>query len=188
MIYLELFWEFFKTGLFSIGGGLATIPFLYDIGNRYDWLDTDFIPDMIAISESTPGPIGINMATYTGFNAAGILGAILASLALTLPSVIIIIIVARLLVTFKNDVRVLNGMYGLRPATLGLISAVVFTLLVDSVFLKDLFIESGNFFASFSLKAVLLFIGLFIARLFFKKIHPLFFIILAGILGVVFKF
>ena len=115
MIYLELFWEFFKIGLFSVGGGLATIPFLYDIGRRYDWLDTAVIPDMIAISESTPGPIGINMATYTGYTAAGIFGALIASLAIILPSAIIVLLISGFLASFGRDKRSSNTMYGLRP-------------------------------------------------------------------------
>ena len=86
MIYLHLFWEFFKTGLFSIGGGLATLPFLRQMGQRYHWFTETELANMLAVSESTPGPIGVNMATYVGFTAGGIPGAVIATLGLVAPS------------------------------------------------------------------------------------------------------
>lgn len=188
MIYLELFWEFFKTGLFSIGGGLATIPFLYDIGERYDWLDTSIIPDMIAISESTPGPIGINMATYSGYMAAGMLGSLIASLSIILPSVIIVILLSKLLVSYSQDKRVLNAMYGLRPASLGLITAAAFALLKVSVFTFETFVETRNILDIIDIKALILFVCLLVARIFYRRIHPIIFIVFAGIVGIIFKF
>ena len=115
-IYILLFLEFFKTGLFSIGGGLATLPFLYDIADKYPWFDRAVLADMIAVSESTPGPIGINMATYVGYETGGILGGILATVALVLPSVIIIIIIAKFLNKFNENKIVKSAFYGLRPA------------------------------------------------------------------------
>ena len=98
-----LFAEFFKTGLFAIGGGLATLPFLYDMADKYDWFTKDMISDMIAISESTPGPMGINMATYTGFQNMGVLGSIIATVGLVMPSVIIIIWVSKFLEKFREN-------------------------------------------------------------------------------------
>ena len=93
MIYLLLFWEFFKTGLFAVGGGLATLPFLTQMSVSHpDWFTTQMLADMIAVSESTPGPIGVNMATYVGYTVAGIPGAIVATCSLVLPSLIIITI------------------------------------------------------------------------------------------------
>lgn len=92
MIFLQLFYEFFKAGLFAIGGGLATLPFLKQISLRYPWFTPNDLMDMIAVSESTPGPMGVNSATYAGFHAAGIPGAITATCSLVLPSVIIIIL------------------------------------------------------------------------------------------------
>ena len=94
MIFLQLFYEFFKIGLFAVGGGMATIPFLMDLTSRYSWFTMADLTNMIAVSESTPGPIGINMATYAGFNAAGIPGALCATLSLVLPAWIIIILIA----------------------------------------------------------------------------------------------
>ena len=98
-----LFIEFFKTGLFAIGGGLATLPFLYDLSDKYDWFDRGMLANMIAISESTPGPIGVNMSTYAGFNAEGVVGGIVATVALVMPSLIIIIIVAKFLGKFNDN-------------------------------------------------------------------------------------
>ena len=103
MIYITLFLEFFKVGLFTIGGGLASLPFLYELAEKYTWINNSMIADMIAISQSTPGPIGINMATYSGFKAGGILGGIVATFGTVLPSFIIIIIIANFLNKFKSS-------------------------------------------------------------------------------------
>lgn len=93
MIYLQLFYEFFKAGLFAVGGGLATLPFLHEISEKTGWFSIAELMDMIAVSESTPGPIGVNMATYAGFSTAGILGSLAATIGLVFPSVVIIIFV-----------------------------------------------------------------------------------------------
>ena len=130
MTFLHLFIEFFKTGLFAIGGGLATIPFLEDIARRYTWFTTEQLTDMIAISESTPGPIGVNMATYAGYQAGyaeggvllGILGGLVATLSLVLPSVIVILIIAGFLEKFKENKLVKNTFYCLRPAVIGMLA------------------------------------------------------------------
>ena len=103
MIFLQLFYEFFKAGLFAIGGGLATLPFLKQISLRYPWFTPNDLMDMIAVSESTPGPMGVNSATYAGFHAAGIPGALMATCSLVLPSVIIIILVSRALDKFRDS-------------------------------------------------------------------------------------
>ena len=103
MIYLLLFWEFFQTGLFAVGGGLATLPFLYSIYDRYGWFTHAQIADMLAVSESTPGPIGVNMATYCGMTVAGVPGALVATLGLILPSILIILLVASLLTRFREN-------------------------------------------------------------------------------------
>ena len=93
MILLRLFWEFFKTGMFSVGGGLATLPFIYDISDKTGWFTHQQIADMIAVAESTPGPIGINMATYVGFTTAGVVGSLVATLGIITPDIIIILII-----------------------------------------------------------------------------------------------
>ena len=115
MLYLQLFYEFFKTGLFAIGGGLATLPFLYDMADKYPWFTRTDLANMIAVSESTPGPIGVNMATYVGFTTGGILGSIIATCGLVLPSLIIIIIIAKFLESFQDNRFVQSAFYGLRP-------------------------------------------------------------------------
>ena len=103
MMLLRLFWEFFKIGLFAVGGGMATIPFLYDLSDRTGWFTYTQLADMIAISESTPGPIGVNMATYVGFTVAGIPGAVIATIGEVTPSIIVILIVAAMLTKFRNS-------------------------------------------------------------------------------------
>lgn len=129
MIYLILAYEFFKIGLFSIGGGMATLPFLMDLANKYDWFTISELTNMVAISESTPGPVGINMATYAGYNAAGVPGAIVATLALTAPAWIIIILIAKFLENFSENKNVKAAFYGIRPAVAALIGYAVWELL-----------------------------------------------------------
>ena len=123
MIYVQLFLAFFKTGLFAVGGGLATLPFLYEISDTWHWFSHADIADMIAISESTPGAIGINMSTYAGFLTAGVPGGIIATLGLGTPCVIIILIIARILKKFKDNPYVEKAFYGLRAASIAMISA-----------------------------------------------------------------
>ena len=187
MTILRLMMEFFKTGLFSVGGGLATLPFLYEISNKTHWFSHADIADMIAISESTPGAIGINMSTYAGFKTAGIAGGLLASLALAAPCVIIILIIARFLNRFRNNRFVEGAFYGLRPASIAMITAaglnVVMVALVDipayerSGQLTDLILWKPL------LLAALIFIGLRKT-----KISPLVFLALSAAVGIVFKF
>lgn len=129
MIYLILAYEFFKIGLFSIGGGMATLPFLMDLTRKYDWFTVSELTNMVAISESTPGPMGINMATYAGYNAAGILGAIVATISLTAPAWIIIIMIAKFLENFSENANVKAAFYGIRPAVAALIGYAVWELL-----------------------------------------------------------
>ena len=190
MILLQMFWEFFKTGLFAVGGGLATVPFLYDIAARYDWLDASIIPDMIAVSEATPGPIGINMATFTGYNAAGILGAVVATLGLVAPALIVGIIVFRILDKFMAN-RYVDGAFRLiRPAATAMIAAAGLTVFSTSVlffakFKNDL--SWQGFLSMFSWKTLLVFVLLFGASKVKKleKLHPLVFIAAGAVLGIV---
>lgn len=123
MLYLRLFWEFFKTGLFAVGGGLATLPFLQDMADRTGWFTRAQLADMLAVSESTPGPIGVNMATYVGFTTGGVGGALIATLGLVTPSVIVILIVAAFLKAFRDSKWVSAAFYGLRPASTALVAA-----------------------------------------------------------------
>ncbi len=113
---LELFWEFFKIGLFAVGGGPATLPFLMDLTNAKPWYTMEQLTNMIAISESTPGPLGLNMSTYAGFQTLGLFGGLVSSFGLVLPSVVIIILIARFLDNFSQNPYVRAAFYGIRPA------------------------------------------------------------------------
>ena len=144
MIYLKLFWEFLKVGLFTVGGGLASLPFLYDISDKTGWFTYAQLADMIAISESTPGPIGINMATYVGFTTAGVGGAIIASLGFIVPPLIIASIVSHFLDKFSENKFVKGAFYGLRAVSVALVSAALVSVLKISVINIPLFTESGK--------------------------------------------
>ena len=185
MIFLTLFFEFFKVGLFSVGGGLATIPFLYDLASRRpDWYTAKDVADMIAISESTPGPIGVNMATYAGYQTAGVFGGIIATLGLVAPAIIVIFIVAKILDAFKDSKYVKGAFYGLRPASIGLILAALFG--VVKIALINIGSETlGGFF---NYKAIILAVGLFVVQKIFKKLHPIALIGIAAVVGIIFKF
>lgn len=179
MIYLQLFWEFFKTGLFAVGGGMATLPFLYDISDRMGWFTHAQLADMVAVSESTPGPIGINMATYVGFLTGGVGGAAVATLGLITPSIIVILIVFAFLEKFRESKYVNGAFYGLRPASTAMILAAG-VLVVKATFLP-------NGLAAMDwrlpvLAAVLLLLTNAVPRT--KKLHPIVFILGSAAVGV----
>ena len=184
MIYLTLFLEFFKVGLFSVGGGLSTIPFLYELADKYTWFDEAMLGNMIAVSQSTPGPIGINMATYAGFNAGGILGGLIATIGLVMPSVIIIIIVAHVLNKFKESKAVQSVFYALRPAVTGLIAVAGFGVFKISVLTLDKFNVTHHWADFLDFKAALLFIVLYVITNKINK-HPIFFIAAGALVGVI---
>ena len=181
MIYLQLFWEFFKTGLFAIGGGMATLPFLYDMSDKTGWFTRAQLADMIAVSESTPGPIGVNMATYVGYLTGGVPGAVTATLGLVTPSIIVILIVAAFLQAFRTSRYVTGAFYGLRPASTALITAA------GLVVVKETFVVSAGFFwQGLILAAVIVVLTNFVKQT--KKWHPIVFIGLSALVGVVFRF
>lgn len=187
MTYLLLFVEFFKTGLFSVGGGLATLPFLYEMADKYPWFDRPILADMIAISESTPGPIGVNMATYAGYEAGGILGGIIATIALVLPSLIIIIIIAKFLNKFNENNYVKSAFYGLRPSVTALIAVAGFEVFKISILTINKFLLTHNIIDIINIKCTVLFaVLLYITNKF--KAHPLVIILTAAVVGIVFKF
>ena len=191
MILLRLFWEFFKTGLFAVGGGLATLPFLYDISDTTGWFTHSQLADMIAVSESTPGPIGVNMATYVGFTTAGIPGALIATAGLVTPSVIIILLIAKALQSFRQNRYVDAAFYGLRPCSVGLIAAAGVLVVKLALFNTELFSQTGNISDLFRLKAIALAAVLFVLTRYVKKIkdlHPIFFIMFSAVLGIVLSF
>ena len=190
MTLLLLCWSFFKTGLFAVGGGLATLPFLTEMAtNHPEWFTKAQLADMIAVAESTPGPIGVNMATYAGYLTAGVPGAILATCSLVLPSLIVLTIIARVLDRYMNNKYVKWVFGGLRPAVTGLIAAAgwsVFILVLTNV---QAFRESGELLRLFRWGSVGLFILLWVLTNLvkpLKKLHPVVFLALAAVAGIVF--
>ena len=191
MIYLQLFFEFFKTGLFAVGGGMATLPFLYDMAEKTNWFTSGQLADMIAVSESTPGPIGVNMATYVGFTTAGFWGGLIATLALVTPSVIIIVIISYFLKAFRENKYVDAAFYGLRPASTGLIAAAGMTVVTITLLQMDLFKNSGSIMDLFNWKSLILAVIIYILSNNIKqakKLHPVFFIVVSAIIGILFGF
>ncbi len=191
MIYIQLFIEFFLTGLFAVGGGMATIPFLEDISTRTGWFTHAQLADMVAVSESTPGPIGVNMATYVGYLTAGIPGSIIATLGLVLPSVIIILIVAAFLKAFRKSKYVDRIFYGIRPASTALIAAAGVSVLMLCIVDISAFKLSGKIFDLIDPKAIILFAVIWVFTNLVKKtkkFHPLVFIAFSAVAGLIFKF
>lgn len=182
-----LFYEFFKAGLFAVGGGLATVPFIREMGANYGWVTEAEVANIIAIAESTPGPIGVNAATYVGFSVAGVPGSIVATIGLITPSVIIIILIAKAIHKYYASHIVQTLFKSMRPAAIGLITAAGFSLLLVALNVKADF-TLFRFSADWS---SLLRFGLFAVFAFFTfwkktaKIHPLFFILAGGTLGAI---
>ena len=187
MIYLRLFWEFMKIGLFAVGGGMATLPFLKELGERTGWFSQELITDMIAISESTPGPIGINMATYVGCNIAGFLGGLIATLGEVFPAVIIVVLISKSLARFRTSTVVGDAFYGLRPAVTGLIAAAGIGVMQVAMFQMELYRQTGALLDFFDWKKLILFAAAFIGV---KKLkwHPVAFIAISAVIGIVFSF
>ncbi len=187
ILYLRLFWEFFKTGLFAVGGGLATLPFIYDMSDRTGWFTYQQIADMIAVSESTPGPIGVNTATYVGYITGGLPGSIIATLGLVTPAVIIILIIASCLKKFRENRFVDHAFYGLRPASAGLIAAAGFSVVILALVREDAFKTSGNILDLFSWKGLALAAVIWVLTNLVKKtkdLHPIVFIAASAVVGI----
>lgn len=186
-LYLQLFWEFFKTGLFAVGGGMATLPFLYDISDQTGWFTHTQLADMIAVSESTPGPIGVNMATYVGYVSGGIGGAVVATLGLITPSVIVILVIAAFLKAFRDSKYVAAAFYGLRPASTALIAAALVSVARITFFAGD-FSPDG---ITINRKAIVLAAALMVLTRRtpgVKNWHPIVFIAFSALVGVIFHF
>lgn len=168
MIYFSLFLEFFKIGIFSFGGGYATIPFLYHISQIYNWYSLDELTQMVAVASITPGPVGINVATYAGLKSAGVLGSILATTAEMLPSLFLVIIVSKLLKKFSDNFYVKSAIETLKPISCGLLTSVAVGLLKPEIH---------------SIKSMIL-LGFLLLLSWKSKRDPLFYIILSAIVGV----
>ena len=168
MIYLKLFLEFFHIGLFSFGGGYATLPFLYHIADVQKWYTTKELADMIAISSITPGPIGVNVATFAGFKTAGILGSLIATTSVILPSFIIVVIVSKVLEQFKHNKYVRSVIYTLKPAGCGLLAAVGVDMFINNINIPGMVLLAGLFFASLT-----------------EKRDPLFYLAVSALVGLI---
>lgn len=194
MILWKLFWEFFKTGLFAIGGGMATVPFLQDISAKTGWFTSADLANMIAVSESTPGPMGVNMATYVGYTVGsqqlggtgmGVVGAVVATLGLISPSIVVILIVAYFLKRFRDSKLVDSVLYGLRPASVALITAAGVEIVLFAVLRVESIWRIAD--ASLSWKAVVLALAVFAGTNLIpglKKIHPVWFVVASAVAGV----
>ena len=191
-LLLTIFIEFFKTGLFSIGGGLATLPFLFEMSATYGWFSTEQLTNMIAISESTPGPIGVNIATYVGYTiysgdtgniAYGILGGIFATLSLVMPSIIVILIIAGFLQKFKDSKLVKTVFYGLRAAVVGMLAVSLLTVVKTTFLIPD----AATILASIEWVKLAVFAVIFFLVMKFKK-HPILYIALGAVAGIVLNF
>ena len=191
MIYLRLFFEFFKTGLFSVGGGMATIPFLSRMADKTGWFTQAQLADMVAVSESTPGPIGVNMASYVGFTTAGIPGVIVATLGLITPCYLVILIVAHFLQKFRSSPLVDKVFYGLRPASAGLIAVAGWSVVCMALVNTKAYELTGNLLDLVSIKGLVLAVVVWLGTNLWKKgkkLHPVAWIALSAVAGVVFRF
>lgn len=167
-LYFLLFLEFFKIGLFSVGGGYATIPFLYRLIEDYGWYSYQQLSDMIAVSILTPGPVGLNMATFAGFHTTGLLGSVFASISLILPSFVLVVLVSKLLKKFNDNLYVQAVLKSLKPAGCGLLTVVGINLIKEHIT---------------DLVSFLLIFFLFILSFKFKK-NPLYYFVIAGTIGI----
>lgn len=194
MIFLELFARFFFVGLFAIGGGLATVPFLQSMGDVTGWFTQSDIADMIAISESTPGPIGVNMATYVGYQtgdafgvAGGIFGGVVATLGLITPSIIVIVIVSKMLKRFKDSKYVEYAFYGLRAASIGLVAAACLSVARIAFWNGEIMAETGKIISAVNYKSIILSVVIFFCITRFKKLHPIALIVFSAVVGILLK-
>lgn len=186
MEYLRLFLSFFKIGLFSFGGGYAMIPLIQSENAMYKWISSSDLIDIIAISEMTPGPVAVNSATFIGYNAGGILGGLIATIGVALPSLLLILIVANVFFKFNNHPLKTMAFYGIRPVIAGLIISAALVV-GQTAFLKNgVNLNEANILQLISLQNVFIFV-LSLFLLLKTKINPVMIILISGILGVLFK-
>ena len=187
MTILRLIYEFFKTGLFAVGGGLATLPFLYEMGEKTGWFTAQDVLNLLAVSESTPGPIGINMSTYVGFITSGVPGAILASLSLAAPCGFVILLVIRVLDKFKGNPLVDSIFKALRPASIGMITAALIGVVKASLLHLENWAGLGTLLSIFNWKGIVLAVVLWFVMKKWKT-HPIAYIAIAAAAGIAFSF
>lgn len=179
MIYLELFWTFFLIGAFTFGGGYAMLPLIQEQVAAKGWIDSQSLVDFVAVSESTPGPFAVNMATYVGAETAGVFGSVCATLGVVLPSFLIILVVARCFERFRSSQVVKRTMLGLKSAVVGLIGSAMVSIALTVFFpagITAAVLTQGAFYISAAVFAVMLVLAL-------KKIHPIFIICLSAGIG-----
>ncbi len=181
MIYLELFVTFLTIGAFTFGGGYAMLPLIQNAVLEKGWLAESDIVNFIAVSESTPGPFAINIATYVGMETGGVLGAVCATMGVVVPSFVIILIVAKIYKQFQESKIVKGCMTGLRPTVIGLIGGAVLTI-GQTVFFPNGFALSSLDFYTIIVSLIICLIGIFL--IFKKKVHPIILIIVSAALGV----
>jgi len=186
MSLLLLYAEFFKIGLFSVGGGLATLPFMYEISARYNFFTPEDIGNFLAIAQSSPGAIGVNMSAQIGYLAGGIPGACIAPLGLISPALIIIMVISRILSAFKENAVVKAVFSGLRPAATGLILAAGFGVIALSLYSMNIFNQGGLWYQGIRWKELILLAALFFMVWKFKK-HPILYVAAAGIAGILLR-
>ena len=183
MNLLLLYAEFFKIGLFAVGGGLATLPFLYEMSSAYNFFSPEDIGNFLAIAQSSPGAIGVNTSAQIGYLAGGVPGVWIAPLGLISPAIIIIMIISRVLSAFKENNTVKAIFRGLRPAAAGLILAAGFGVIALSLYSMEIFRQGGSWYGGIRWKEVILLAALFFLVRKFKK-HPMLYIAAAGLAGI----
>ena len=185
LLYIELFFTFFKIGLFTIGGGYAMIPLLQNELVSKGWASLEEIINFIAISESTPGPFAVNMSTFVGAKMSGVLGSVITTTGVVLPSFIIILIIAKYFYNFKDNFYVQSGLYGLRPAVIGLLCSSVFSIFVNNFILdKSLLLSLNQITSAVDFKGVVILIASFLIYNKFKM-HPIKLIGICAVFGIV---
>lgn len=183
MIYWQIFIEFFQAGLFAVGGGLATLPFFYAMSEKTNWFTPNDIADMIAIAQSAPGPLGVNISTYAGYHIVSPFGGIIATLSLTLPSLICILLICKIFMNEKKSHTLKNIFYGLNPASCALIAASGIGVAKTTWLNIDLFEKTNILMNAFNFKAIFIAIIVWITLRKLKK-HPIWYIIFSAILGI----
>ena len=196
MIIFQLLYEFAKAGLFAVGGGLATLPFLYEMSAKTGWFTGRDIADLVAISESTPGPLGVNMATYVGYKTLGMFGGFVSTLGLIIPSIIIIIIISKILDKFRDAPIVEKIFYGLRPASTALITVAGLGVAKIAMLHLDTYAETGQIMDVFNIPCIILAVVLYLLMKYLPKqkingrklnLHPIVYIAFAAVVGVIFR-
>lgn len=175
-----MFLEFMKIGLFAVGGGPATLPYLMELTEKYDWYTMQDLTNMIAVSESTPGPLGLNMSTYAGFKTLGIFGGVVSSLGLVIPSVIIITIIAKFLDNFNENKFVQGAFAGIRPAVCAVIAASVIGVCKVSLFTE----YEGTYTPIFPVIVLCIVVLLLLQVKKLQKFHPAWWLLFAAIIGI----